>query len=94
MALINKPSVLILDEPTNGLDIDGIRKVRRLVKEYAKETGATILISSHITSELENTCDNIAFLIDGEIRSVNSIHDFSNITIEDYYMNLLEDKNA
>lgn len=66
-ALLHSPKVLILDEPTNGLDANGIKEMRMLLKQLAKEKGIAILISSHILSEMENLCDMIAIINKGEI---------------------------
>ena len=90
MTLLNEPKVLLLDEPTNGLDIDGIRTVREIIMTYASQKSATVIISSHIVSELKMVCDHIAFMINGKVRSVNDINDFEKISIEDYYVNLVE----
>lgn len=69
-SLINKPKILILDEPTNGLDPVGINKIMNLLKNM-KNT--TILISSHMLSEIEKLCDKIIFINDGKIRSIKTI---------------------
>lgn len=66
MAMLNKPKLMILDEPLNGLDPTSVIKVRYLLKELA-ENGTTILISSHTLSELDLITDNIMFLKDGRI---------------------------
>ena len=67
LALLNKPEFLILDEPINGLDPAGIVEVRNLLKTLNKEYGMTILISSHILSELYNTATNFIFIDHGRI---------------------------
>lgn len=64
-AIIHNPSVLVLDEPTEGLDPNQILQIRNLIKELAGEH--TILLSSHILSEVENTCDEILIINKGEI---------------------------
>ena len=69
-SLINKPKILILDEPTNGLDPVGINKIMNLLKNM-KNT--TILISSHMLSEIEKLCDKIIFINDGKIISIKTI---------------------
>ncbi len=66
-ALLHKPKLLILDEPTNGLDANGIKEMRLLLKTLSKQEGISILISSHILSEMENLCDKIAIINKGEI---------------------------
>lgn len=72
-ALIAKPKLLILDEPTNGLDPTGIMDFRDIVKKAAKETNTAVFISSHILSEVQMVCDTVAFINHGVIKSVESI---------------------
>lgn len=72
-ALISKPKLLILDEPTNGLDPTGILDFREIVKKAAKSTNTAVLISSHILSEVQQLCDTVAFINDGEIKAIESI---------------------
>ena len=74
-ALIVEPKLLILDEPTNGLDPSGIIDFREVVKKAAKEKGMAVFISSHILSEVQNLCDRVAFTNGGVIKSVEDIHD-------------------
>lgn len=73
-ALLAKPKLLILDEPTNGLDPNGIIEFRELVKKIAKERNTSVFISSHILSEIEQLCDTVAFIDKGIIKSVESIN--------------------
>ncbi|MDP4178404.1 MAG: ABC transporter ATP-binding protein [Bacillota bacterium] len=74
-ALIGKPSLLILDEPTNGLDPTGILDFREIVKKAARERNTAVLISSHILSEVQHLCDTVAFINKGTIQSIESIKD-------------------
>ena len=64
-AIMHSPELLILDEPINGLDPFGIREIRALLKRLSHEYGITILISSHILSEIENIADVIGFMDEG-----------------------------
>ena len=65
-ALLPDPELLILDEPTNGLDPNGILEIRNLLKKLA-ESGKTIFVSSHLLAELEAICDNVVMIKDGKI---------------------------
>ena len=64
-AIMHNPELLILDEPINGLDPFGIKEIRDLLKRLSREYGVTILISSHILSEIENIADVIGFMDEG-----------------------------
>jgi ABC-2 type transport system ATP-binding protein len=72
-ALLSRPSVLILDEPTNGLDPDGILDIRRLLKELPKRTAATILVSSHLLSEVEIIADDVGIIEQGRLVAQGSL---------------------
>lgn len=87
-ALIGNPKLLILDEPTNGLDPSGILDFREIVKNAAKERGMAVFISSHILSEVQNLCDRVAFINGGVIKSVEDIKD-NNVKTELDSMNLI-----
>ncbi|MHB8753757.1 MAG: ABC transporter ATP-binding protein [Candidatus Acidiferrales bacterium] len=65
-ALIHEPEIVFLDEPTSGLDPMGRRLVRDVIRAQ-RERGATVFLNSHLLSEVEVTCDNVAFLKDGEV---------------------------
>ena len=66
IALINSPKLLILDEPTNGLDPIGIQELREIIESF-KSDGMTVMISSHILSEVEHLADFIGFIYEGKI---------------------------
>lgn len=66
ISLINSPKLLILDEPTNGLDPIGIQELRDIIESFKSE-GMTIMISSHILSEIEHIADFIGFIYEGKI---------------------------
>lgn len=75
-ALINNPNLLILDEPTNGLDIDGIIEIRNLIKELSRQ-GISILISSHNLTEIDNVCNRIIAIKNGNLVADNTIEEFT-----------------
>lgn len=75
-AILNSPSLLILDEPTNGLDPAGIHELRNYLKELAHEEGVAVFISSHLLSEMELMCDRVGVLQNGKLLSIQSIQDF------------------
>ncbi len=68
MALLHQPSLLILDEPTNGLDPNGILQIRELLKDLSQLNGITILISSHLLSEIEKLVTHIGIINHGRMR--------------------------
>jgi ABC-2 type transport system ATP-binding protein len=72
MALAGEPDLLILDEPTTGLDPNGAREMRRLVREE-NERGATVFFSSHILEQVEAVCDRVGILNEGRLVAVDSI---------------------
>ena len=73
VALLTKPKLLILDEPTNGLDPSGILDFRDIVKKIARETKTSVFVSSHILGEVQQLCDTVAFTNGGIIKSVESV---------------------
>ena len=72
-ALLNRPQVLILDEPTNGLDPAGIREMREFIRNLAESEGLSVLVSSHLLSEIQLLCDRVAIMQNGEIIRVDSV---------------------
>jgi len=72
-ALLGKPKVLILDEPTNGLDPAGIREMRSFIRFLAEEEGLSVLVSSHLLSEIQLMCDRVAIISKGEIIKVDTV---------------------
>ena len=66
-AILHNPKVLILDEPMNGLDPEGVKDLKKLLKELAEKQNLAILISSHILSELEFICNRVCILSNGKI---------------------------
>lgn len=73
LTLLHKPKVLILDEPTNGLDPAGIKKLRDILKQISHQEGVAVFVSSHILSEMQLMCDKVAVLNDGKIVKIENI---------------------
>jgi ABC-2 type transport system ATP-binding protein len=67
LALLERPRLLVLDEPTNGLDPQGMREIRNLIRRIRDEEGTTIFLSSHLLGELEQVCDRIAIIFRGRL---------------------------
>jgi ABC-2 type transport system ATP-binding protein len=66
-ALLSRPGLLILDEPTNGLDIEGMVDMRELMVSLAREQGLTIFLSSHMIQEMEMMCSRIGIVVEGRL---------------------------
>lgn len=77
-SLLHDPKVMILDEPTNGLDPAGIREIRDHLRKLAKEKGMAVIVSSHLLSEMEMMCDRIAIIQKGKLVDVQNVRDFVN----------------
>lgn len=92
-ALIKDPDVLVLDEPTNGLDPEGIHEVREYIRSIADEKKITVLISSHLLSELEKMCDRAIIIKKGEIIQSMDLTERSEAseTLEDTFLKLMKD---
>jgi ABC-2 type transport system ATP-binding protein len=73
-ALLNDPEILILDEPTNGLDPQGIRQIRDIIRVIASE-GTTILLASHLLDEVEKVCSHVVVLQKGVMLYQGTVHD-------------------
>ena len=80
-AIINSPEILILDEPTNGLDVEGIIEIRNLIKDLSNH-GIAILISSHNLSEIDNLCNRIIAIKNGKIVEDSTIEKFYSVNEE------------
>ena len=87
IALLNNPKLLILDEPTNGLDPLGIQELRDLIRSFP-EKGITVILSSHLLAEVEQTADYIGIINDGELKYQNIID--HNENLEELFMNVIQ----
>ena len=101
-ALLGEPPILILDEPTNGLDPAGIHEIRNLVKSLPKRYDCTILISSHMLSEIELLADDIGILNHGRLLFEGSLEDlkftahesgFENDNLEEMFLSMIDEDN-
>ena len=94
-AFLTKPRLLILDEPINGLDPVGIQEIRNLLLSLSKEYGITILISSHILSEISQIADKIGVIKNGAMIEQVYMKDLiqENIDLEEYFMSHFLSKN-
>lgn len=102
-ALIGRPPILILDEPTNGLDPSGIHEIRNLIKALPALYDCTVLISSHMLSEIELIADDIGILNHGqllfegelnELRQYAMNRGFAADNLEDMFLSMIEQDNA
>lgn len=92
-ALVHKPKLLILDEPINGLDPMGIREMRELFQNLVRERDMSILVSSHILSEIEQIADIIGVIVKGTVVeevTLDSIKESCPNGLEDYFFNVME----
>lgn len=91
-ALIDRPEVVILDEPLNGLDVEGMISVRNIIKKLADEHKTTFFISSHLIHDVELTCTRIGVLYNGNILNVDTTENILNnyATLENYFVSEVE----
>jgi ABC-2 type transport system ATP-binding protein len=78
-ALLHRPALLILDEPTNGLDPAGIRELRDYLRRLAKEEGLSVLVSSHLLSEMELMCDRAAIIQHGKLIDIRKVGEMTSM---------------
>ena len=78
LSLLHSPKILILDEPTNGLDPVGIKDLRDILKKLASEKGIAVLVSSHILSEMELMCDRVVVINGGKFVKTQSLNSSEN----------------
>lgn len=87
-AIVHRPKVLVLDEPTNGLDPSGIKELRDILKFLAHEQGLAIFVSSHILSEMQMLCDRVCIIDKGEVLQTSSISEITERTGSYYNLTL------
>lgn len=91
-AILSKPEVVILDEPLNGLDVEGMIHVRNIIKELSEKEKTTFFISSHLIHDVELTCNRIGVLYNGKILSVDTTKNILNnyASLENYFISEVE----
>ncbi|MDO5783812.1 MAG: ABC transporter ATP-binding protein [Eubacteriales bacterium] len=93
-ALLGSPKLLILDEPTNGLDPAGIQEMRSLIREMPQLCGATVFISSHLLSELEQIIDHVGIINDGKLLFQGELSALQRHSRGDYVLRVLQPNKA
>ncbi|GGG80935.1 ABC transporter ATP-binding protein [Paenibacillus radicis (ex Gao et al. 2016)] len=84
-AILHRPSILILDEPTNGLDPAGIRQLRQYLQQLAKTEGMAVVVSSHLIAEIELLCDRVIIIQKGQLvaeRSLKEMDEDGKVTVD------------
>lgn len=94
IALLSKPEIMIMDEPINGLDPEGIIEIRELLKRLNQEEKITIIISSHILSELSLLCTDYIFINNGTIRKAITAEELGKVFQEFYVINTDQNEKA
>ncbi|CUX92770.1 ABC transporter ATP-binding protein [Bacillus velezensis] len=93
-SLLHNPKVLILDEPTNGLDPAGIREIRDHLKKLTREKGMAVIVSSHLLSEMELMCDRIGILQKGELVDIQKVRDEGKEDKDTYFFHIEQREEA
>lgn len=91
LALLNNPKLLILDEPTNGLDPIGIEELRELIRSFPTK-GITVILSSHILSEVQQVVDDIAIISNGELGFIGENN--PNTNLEELFMKVIRENRG
>lgn len=96
VAFVSDPELIILDEPVNGLDIEGVVEVREIIKRLNEEKGVTFLISSHMASEIEKTCNKVAVMYESELIAMTSTEEALRLhpSMEDYFLSVVKEKRG
>ncbi len=93
-AFLCRPELLILDEPTNGLDPAGMKRIRTLLKNMSLERGITILVSSHILSEIESVADTVGVICRGELTKEIAIREIEEMSLSYIELSVLDVRKA
>lgn len=93
-ALLHSPKLLVLDEPTNGLDPAGIKEMRELLRDLAEKTGLTVFVSSHILAEMQQMCDRVGIINKGRLITVKTVDELVGMAEEKNTLQLETDDNS
>lgn len=95
-ALMGDPEIVILDEPVNGLDIEGVVEIREYIKTMNEKYNTTFVISSHIASEIEKLSTTTAVIYDGELVSIDSTQHIMSLypSMEDYFLEKVHERRG
>lgn len=96
MAFISRPELIILDEPVNGLDIEGVVEIREIIGRMNREYQTSFLISSHMASEIEKTCHKVAVMYEGALVAADSTENALRLhpSMEDYFLAVVKEKRG
>lgn len=95
IALLNNPKLLILDEPTNGLDPIGIKVLREFLKDLAHNKNLSILVSSHILTEMELLCDKVLIITNRKMRCIKSMEEINKTSsLEEVFIQVAGEDNV
>lgn len=96
LAFLSNPQLVIMDEPVNGLDIEGMIEIREIINAMSQKYGTTFLIASHLASELEKVCNKVCVIHDGEMIDFTDLDSALelNPTLEDYFLRKIRDKRG
>ncbi|UUZ86025.1 ABC transporter ATP-binding protein [Paenibacillus sp. P26] len=94
-ALLSRPELLILDEPTNGMDIEGMVEIRELIRRLAEQENITFFVSSHLIHEMELMCNKVGILYKGRFVEEQAVADILNgpyASLEEYFIKLVQEE--
>lgn len=95
MTLLSRPKLLVLDEPLNGLDVEGMLEIRKLITKLSKEENITFFIASHLIHDVELTCTRVGIIYGGKLLNVETTENIlkNYASLENYYVSEV-DANA
>ena len=92
VALMKQPKLLILDEPTNGLDPMGIKDLREFLKDLSHNKNISVVVSSHILMEMEQLCDRVVIISDGKVICTKTMDEINKeSSLEEVFINSIKE---